>query len=116
MATESLRDPDPPERISELLESLLASRCMLPPGLTALASARALPEPLCLLSCAIERRESIWRAWTDGTRVWFFEALLGHARHHGQPSIELIEYDEAGNVVRVLTFVATFAHGWQRNT
>ncbi len=116
MQTERLRTIQHPGRVGDLLESLIESRQVVPPGLTRVASATALSSPLRLLSRAVERRDSIWRAWTDGARVWFFEALfaLALSRERGKPVIELREYDEMGEIMRVMTFVSTSAHGWQR--
>ena len=116
METQRLRTVQHPARVGDLLDSLLGTQQMIPPGLIRVVSASLLPAPLRVLSRCIERRDGAWRAWTDGARVWFFEALLSLAlsRERGKPVIQLKEYDEVGDLERVMTFVSTAAHGWQR--
>lgn len=116
METQRLRTVQHPGRVADLLDSLIGSRPILPPSLTRVMSTSGLPAPLRLLSRCIERRDSVWRAWTDGARVWFLEALfsLELSRERGKPVIQLKQYDELGDVTRVLTFVSTPDHGWQQ--
>ena len=116
METQRLRTIQSPRRLSNLLDSLTGSWQILPPGLTRITSAPLLPAPLRLLGRCIERGDSLWRAWTDGARIWFFEALfsLELSRERGKPVVQLKQYDEAGDVKRVLTYVSTPEHGWQQ--
>ena len=116
METQRLRTIQHPGHVGDLLDSLVGARQLLPAGLLRVLSAGLLPAPLRLLSRIIERRDSEWRAWTDGTRVWFFEAVLSLdlSRERGKPVVRLTRYDEAGDVVGVSTFVATVEHGWQQ--
>ena len=116
METQRLRTVQHPGRIGDLLDSLIGSVPLVPAGAIRLASAAVLPAPLRLLSRLIDRRDSVWRAWSEGGRIWFFEALfsLDLSRERGKPVIRLMQYDEVGDVARVMTFVSTIEHGWQQ--
>lgn len=116
METQRLRTVQHPGRIGDLLDSLIGSVPLVPAGATRVASAAVLPAPLRLLSRLIDRRDSVWRAWSEGGRIWFFEALfsLDLSRERGKPVIRLMQYDEVGDVARVMTFVSTIEHGWQQ--
>jgi len=116
METQRLRTVQHPGRIGDLLDSLIGSVPLVPAGAIRVASAAVLPAPLRLLSRLIDRRDSVWRAWSEGGRIWFFEALfsLDLSRERGKPVIRLMQYDEVGDVARVMTFVSTIEHGWQQ--
>ena len=116
MDTQQLRTIQHPGHLGDLLDSLVGARQLLPGGVLRVVSAGLLPAPLRLLSRIIERRDCQWRAWTDGTRFWFFEAsfALDPSRERGKPVVRLTRYDEAGDVAHVLSFVATAEHGWQQ--
>lgn len=116
LETQRLRTVQHPNRVGDLVDSLIGSKNFLPKHVTRVTSASLLPAPLRLLSRCIDRRDCVWRSWTDGNQIWFFEASfsLDLSRERGKPVIQLREYDEASEIVRVLTFVSTGHHQWQQ--
>ncbi len=102
--------------MGDLVDSLIGSTRLIPVEATRVTSTAILPPRLRLLSRRIDRRHCIWRSWSDGARIWFFEGgfSLELSRERGKPVIELREYDEIGNIRQSLTFVSTAGHGWEK--
>lgn len=115
METQRLRAVQHPDRVGQLLDSLLASDHFIPANSIRINGARSLPVLLRRLSRLIDRRDSVWRSWTDGSRNWFFEGVysLELSRERGKPVIHLREYDEVGDLRCTRTFVLTTDQGWQ---
>ncbi len=88
---------------------------MIPTHATPLIGSAALPAALRRLGRQIDRQDSVWRSWSDGRRVWFFEGVycLEPSRERGKPVIQLREYDEVGDLRGSRLFVLTADHGWQ---
>ncbi len=102
--------------MGRLLDSLLDSERFVTSHATRVNSAAALPAPLRRLSRLIDRQDSVWRSWTDGPRIWFFEGVfsLELSRERGKPVLNLREYDRVGDLLRARMFVLTSDHGWQK--
>lgn len=113
--TQRLRSVQHPRRVGRLLDSLLDSDRFIPERANRITSAAELPAPLRRLSRLIDGADSVWRSWSDGRRIWFFEAVfsLELSRERGKPVIQLREYDEVGDLSRSRLFVQTAEHGWQ---
>jgi hypothetical protein len=74
MPTQRLRIAAPPAQVDSLLESLIVSKQYVPDTAHRVRFCDELPQRLQLH--ARQLRHGVWRAWTDGLRIWFVVAKL----------------------------------------
>ena len=74
MPTQSLGIAAPPAQVDSLLNSLIVSKQYVPDTARRIRFCDELP--LRLQLHARQVRRGVWRAWTDGLRIWFVAAKL----------------------------------------
>jgi hypothetical protein len=115
METIRLRKLQHPRRAEDLLESFIQTQLVVPPEAQRISSSAELPRALRQLVGRGDRAESAWRAWSDGVRVWFFDAtlLLEQSRERGTPVLQVRILNEEGALVDSLTCIHTREHKWR---
>ncbi|MBM5810662.1 MAG: hypothetical protein FJ191_01660 [Gammaproteobacteria bacterium] len=75
-----------------------------------------LPTPLRRHAEARLDSDSVWLAWSDQRRVWFFtgETSLALSRERKQPVLTVREFDERGELLEAANWVLTQHEGWKR--
>lgn len=96
-----------------LLESWISQENLLPAEACRIGRLSELSLPLRRLA---RHGDSVWRAWTDGHRIWYVTAApsLELSRERKKPVIQFTVYDETGVMTIAAVCVYTPDHGWQR--
>jgi hypothetical protein len=74
MATQPLRRASQPSQVDSLLDSFIVSQQYVPDTASRVRFCDELPQRLQLRARQV--RHGVWRAWTDGLRIWFVVAKL----------------------------------------
>lgn len=94
--------------VGALLESFVRSRHYVPPGARRIRSREELP--LALQSHTQEVDSAVWRAWQDGSRIWFVKAKPVSCEYTA--SLQVMFFDMDGRLAGSGAWIWLAHRGW----
>ena len=102
-------------RLRIFLRSFIRSRRYIPSSARRIRSVEELPTAL---RCHTDgRKDLLWRAWEDGSRVWFvLGGLVNGPTVEDRVGLQLMFFDTDGRLVAAGIWLRTKSRGWLLHT